>query len=237
MGDTLKEPDTEIHEESQVQEPEKVKVGEKEYTQEELNKVVELGEIGREVESKYNTKLDKVWPEYTKATQELKTLREEKARIEAERVNQKQQSGEQLTDEEVAQQAREQARRIGLALNEDVEAKVTQKVMEVLEARDLLNTCKEYEGEYSGKDGRPSFKTKEILEYMDETGIKNPEKAYKDKYEKELDSWKEEQIKKSKPSGLYTERAAQAGSREPSEIKPTKDNLDQLIKDALEGNI
>lgn len=236
-GDFFKsEPEPEVVPEA-PKEPEKVKVGEKEYTQEELNKVVELGELGREVESKYNTKLDKVWPEYTKTTQELKALKEEKAKLETERLSQKQQSGVQLTDDEIAQQARDQARRIGLALNEDVEAKVTQKVMEVLEARDLLNTCKEYEGEYNGKDGRPSFKTKEILEYMDETGIKNPEKAYKDKYEKEIDSWKEEQIKKSKPSGLYTERAASAGTREPREVRPNRDNLDQLVRDALEGNI
>jgi len=234
MPDFFKDPEPEPEE---PKASEKIKVGEKEYSQEELSELVGLGELGREVEQKYNTKLDRVWPEYTRTTQELKQLKEEKVKLEQERLNQKVNQGEQLSEEEVARQAREQARRIGLALNEDVEQKVTQKVMEVLEARDLLNTCKDYEEEINGKDGRPVFKTQEILQYMDETGIKNPEKAYKDKYETQLDSWKEEQIKKAKPKGLITEETSPAGNKIPSEVRPTRDNLDQLVRDALEGNI
>jgi hypothetical protein len=237
MADFFKDepPQEEVVEE--VAEPEKIKVGEEEFTQEELSSLVGLGKLGREMEEKYNTKIDRVWPEYTKTTQELKALKEEKERLEAERVSQKANTGAELTDEEVAKQAREQARKIGLALSEDVETKVSQKVMEVLAARDLLNDCKDFEGELNGKDGRPAFKTQEVLKHMDETGIKNPEKAYKDLYEKELDAWKEQQIKKAKPSGLVTEGASAAGGKEPREVKPTAENLDQLVRDALAGNI
>jgi len=237
MADFFKDepPQEEVVEE--VAEPEKIKVGGEEFTQEELQNLVGLGKLGREAEEKFNTKLDKVWPEYTKTTQELKAEKEKNQRLESERLSQKTSAGEQLTDEEVARQAREQARKIGLALSEDVETKVTQKVMEVLEARDLLNNCKDFESELNGKDGRPAFKTQEVLKHMDETGIKNPEKAYKDLYEKELDAWKEQQIKKAKPSGLVTEGASAAGGKEPREVKPTRDNLDQLVRDALEGNI
>ncbi len=236
MADFFKEPDVATEPEPEP-EPEKIKVGEEEYTQEELSSLVGLGKLGREMEEKYNTKIDRVWPEYTKTTQELKALKEEKEKLESERLNQKANTGEQLTDEEITRQAREQARKIGLALSEDVETKVTQKVMEVLQARELLDTCKDFEGEINGKDGRPAFKTQEVLKHMDETGIKNPEKAYKDLYEKEIDAWKEQQIKKAKPGGLVTEEAAPNSNKQPSEIRPTRDNLDQLVRDALIGNI
>ena len=51
---------------------EKVKVGEKEYSQDELSKLVGLGEKWTETETKFNTKMDRVVPEYTKATQKIK---------------------------------------------------------------------------------------------------------------------------------------------------------------------
>ena len=56
----------EIPQEKTAQEIEKVKIGEQEYTQEELDRYVKLGKLAQEAEDKYNTKLDRVWPEYTK---------------------------------------------------------------------------------------------------------------------------------------------------------------------------
>ena len=234
--DSKKEPE-EVERLEGKKELEKIKIGEKEYTQEELSELVGLGELTKEVETKYNTKLDKVWPEYTKTTQELKVLKEEKEKWEEERAKGKVLTGEQLSEEEIAKQAREQAKRIGIALSDEVEEKVTRKVMEVLEARDLLNTCKDHEEEINGKDGRPVFKTQEILAYMDETGIKNPEKAYKDKYEEELTRWKEEEFKKVKSRGLVTEERGGGGAKEPKPLKVDKTNFEELVREALEGKI
>ena len=225
---------TEVQQE--VKEPEKIKVGEKEYTQDELASIVGLGELGREMETKYNTKIDRVWPEFTKTTQELKTLREEKAKSEAERINQKVNDGQQLSEEEAIRQAKEQARKIGIPLNEEVEEKITRKVMEVLEAKDLLNTCRTFEEDLDGKDGRPAFKTQDILKHMDETGIKNPEKAYKDKYEEQLDKWKEDKIKSAKPKGMPTEEGG-SGAKSPADVKVDKTNFDGMVREALSGGL
>ena len=66
MADTdfFDKPEEKVDEpkEEEKQEEAKVKVGEKEYTQDELSKLVGLGEIGAEAEEKFNVKLDKVWP-------------------------------------------------------------------------------------------------------------------------------------------------------------------------------
>ena len=43
--------------------PEVIKLGEKEYSQEELSKLVGLGEQAVELETKWDTKLDRLMPE------------------------------------------------------------------------------------------------------------------------------------------------------------------------------
>ena len=43
-----------------------------------------------------------------------------------------------------------------------------------------------------------SLKKIAILEYMRDNGINDPELAYKIKYEKELDAWKEKKISSAK---------------------------------------
>jgi hypothetical protein len=63
--------------EDQQGESQKIKVGEKEYTQDELNTLVGLGQIAQEVETRYNTKIDRVYPEFTKSQQKLKTYESE----------------------------------------------------------------------------------------------------------------------------------------------------------------
>jgi len=60
--------------EEETTEPEKIKVGEKEYTQDELNKVVGLGETASEYEQKWNSPIKDIYKGYTQTTQEKKEL-------------------------------------------------------------------------------------------------------------------------------------------------------------------
>src|ERR1035437_2250465 len=50
-----------------------------EYSPEEATNLVELGNKYKKIESDLNTSLDKVYPEYTKTSQENKTLKEQLA--------------------------------------------------------------------------------------------------------------------------------------------------------------
>jgi hypothetical protein len=212
-------------------EEEKIKLGEDEFSKDELSELVKLGKIGREAEEKYKTKIDRVWPEYTKAQQKLKEFEESQSSKEKEDIEKKAQSGEELTEDEMRKRAREEAKKLGLMTEEDFELKYTQR----REVEKLLDTCKGLEDDINGEDGRPVFKTQDVLEYMQENGIRDPEKAYKVKYEEELDKWKEGVLKKAKPKGLVTEESSPAGSKQPQEVKATKDNLSELINESLYG--
>jgi hypothetical protein len=83
------------------------------------------------------------------------------------------------------------------------------------------------------KDNRPTFDKKELLEYMDQTGISNVDAAYKIKYEKELDDWKMKTLNSGKRPGLYTVSNSSAGGKMPLDVRPTSENIDALISEAL----
>lgn len=218
--------------------PETVKVGDKEYSQEELAELVKMGEFGKEVETKLNTKLDKVYPNYTRNTQELKEL---KAKIE-----ELEQAGaskaEQLDpeDEVAIKKAREAAKKIGLVTNDDIKDFIKSEFpnfyKEHRATEKLLEQASTFEEKYNGKDGKPVFRSDEMLEFMRDSGITSPETAYKVRFEKELDEWKADQLAKSKKSGFYTDDRETTGSKQPVEPRPNKENLERLIQEALYGS-
>ena len=98
----------------------------------------------------------------------------------------------------------------------------------------LLEECAGLEEEVTGEDGRPKFNTEDMLKHMEETGIKSPMKAYKDKYEKELDEWKESELNKTRGSSLPT-LSSMGTNKQPIAPKVTKDNLNEMVREALLG--
>ena len=211
----------------ETKEPEKIKVGEKEYGQEELSRLVGLGELGMELETKWNTKLEKVYPEFTKATQDRDTYKKRVEEFEAQETKTKAEKGEELSPEEIKKQAIAEAETLGLVHS----GNVNQFIANYLQARDLIDDAEAVIAQ-AGEEGKPKTTTKELLGHMEETGIKSPEKAYKDKFEKELETWKEGQLDKAKGNGMETLDSSTAGSKEPESPKLT--NLDSL-RDAMKS--
>ncbi len=225
-----------IFEETQEQEaPEKIKVGEKEYSQDELNKFVGLGEMATELESKWNTKLDRLYPEYTKKSQKLSELEdwktkqeEESTKAEEEKLVQKSTEAE-LSPEEQAKLIKQELGKYGVVTKDDIFKYIAdfnqgQSILSDIDG--IVSSAKE--------DGKPVATRQEIVDYMDENGVKNPKIAYKLMFEDELKDWETKQIGKIKKSGLVTEEGSTAGSKSPAPVKVTKDNLQALLSAALE---
>src|SRR3990167_8257183 len=134
MADFFDKPEEKVEEvKTEEAEPEKFKVGEEEFTQEELNKLVGLGKIGAEAEEKYNVKIDKVWPNLQQTINEKKTLEQEIENLKQAKVATKVEEGVQLSEDEVANQARQEAKKLGLLTTDDVDALVDRR----LEAREI----------------------------------------------------------------------------------------------------
>lgn len=232
MADFFNKPEEKVEEKVEVEEVEKIKLGESEYSQEELQGMVGLASKVKEYEKNSGTEFEKLTSEFGKRGQTIGDLRKEIDEIKNRELQEKVETKQDLSEEEAIRQAQTQADKLGLVTKESV----NRYVAESLEARDLLDSCKDLSDEINGKDGRPAFKTEEVLTYMRDTGFKNPMKAYKDKYEKEIDTWKEQQFAKRKPANLVTEQSTNVGSKQPDPVKVTRDNLESMVKESLWGN-
>lgn len=216
-------------------EPEKIKLGEKEYTQEELTEMVGIAEKTREIETNLNTKIDRVYPEYTKATQKNKEYEAKIKEIEG-RIG-----TPQNLDENAIREAREAAKKIGI-VTEDSFATFMQEhfrnyYLQERQAERLIDECHDLEKEIDGTNGQPKFKTEQVLQWMADNGGKNPKQAYKMMYEKEIDSYKEKKLSEAKRGGFISQEEGNAGGKEPAKVPVTRDNIEVLMHEALgQGN-
>lgn len=223
---------TEQEAEAGIEKIEKLKIGEKEYTQDELERLVGLGELGRELEDKWSTKLDRLYPEYTKRTQEISELKKQLSSTQVAEVNKKAESGQELTPEEVKQQALAQARDLGIVTKDDLQEYVESYYVQRRSAERLLEDTESIV-KSSASEGKPKTTTADLLEYMQEKGVKDPRDAYELMFKNELREWERQQLNSIKPSGLFTESRSTAGAKQPPTVKITKDNLESLVLDEL----
>lgn len=207
---------------------ESFKLGDKEYSQEDLQKLVGLGELAQEAETKWNTPINKVFPEYTKATQKIKEYEAKIKEYEAPKPVENPLPNTQLTAEQ-KDEARRQLAELGFG--EDQYRRI---VREELAAKDLISNVNSIVTNQS-KIGNPATTAEDLLTHMQETGIKDPTKAYKDMFESELDAIKEKKLATIRPQGMVTTEASTAGSKMPSTIKVNRANLAQIVTEALGG--
>ena len=207
---------------------ESFKLGDKEYSQEDLQKLVGLGEMAREAEEKWNTPINKVFPEYTKATQKNKEYEAKIAELQAPKPTENPLPNAQLTSEQKEEAKRQLAE---LGFGEDQYRRI---VREELAAKDLISNVNSIV-ENQSKIGNPATTSQELLTHMQETGIKDPTKAYKDMFETELDAIKEKKLATIKPQGMVTTEASTAGSKMPTNIKVNRANIAQIVAEALGG--
>ena len=212
-----------------VEEPEKIKLGEKEYTQDELSKLVGLGETANELETKWNTKIDRLYPEYTKATQDKKELEAKLKEYEEKQVESKVQSGAELTPEELAKQTRAELRKVGGITTEDV----NDYIYRALEARDLKEDI-EAVVETNKAAGKPETDFEGLVGYMQTSGVRNPQDAYDLMFKNELKEWERKQIDSIKRPGMVTEDTSTAGAKQPPQrVAITKENILDQLDEAL----
>ena len=235
----MTEPDN-FYQESQqpiqqaTQEPSTIKLGDKEYSQQDLERLVGLGQTAAELEDKWNTKIDRLYPEYTQSRQKLSEYeKREQTRQLQEQQQRYQQPNYQPSQEELRQQALAEADRLGLIH----QGNISQYVMNYMQANQLISDADAIASE-AESEGKPRTTAADIISYMDENGIRNPETAYKLMYERELDEWKERQLDSVRPKAMYTETSSNAGSKMPQEksLKGVKESeLVELVGEALRG--
>jgi len=233
-----KKEDIKEEEKEESTEPEKIKLGEEEYSQDELNDLVGLGKIAKEAEEKYNVKVEGIWPKFQQTINENVEFRkaqeeEEKAKAEDtkakedEEITKKAAEGEELTEEEQLALAATKLKGMGFVSKDEIDKTVNA----ILEGRDLLGQTKNFIAEQETA-GNPKVSAEDLLTFMSDKGIKDPQIAYKIKFEAELDQIKEDKLKGIKKDTFVTEE--KGGGIKLPETKPiTRANLTEALSDAL----
>lgn len=205
-----------------VEEP-KVKIGDVELAESEARDLLELGKIAKEAEEKYERPISKYWPEYTRTKQENEALKAELDKVKTQPTTV---SADPQDPEAQRRQAIEAAEKLGLLHQGNIKGVVENivagyRLMD--ETRSVLSGAK--------ADGKPVPAEDELLSYMEETGIKNPQTAYKVMYEEQLAKWNTEQMSKVKPKGMTTQESSTAGAKQPAPPAPVTD--EKALKSAL----
>jgi DNA-directed RNA polymerase specialized sigma54-like protein len=214
----------------------------------EAQELIETGRKTREMEQRWNTKLDSVWPEYGRSREELKKVSEEKQRLEDQikTFQQKQSEGLETPTDEL--KAKDAARKLGIALNEDLDKAgyIKKDTLDAfLEERDkkrdeqkratdaVLAEADKLEKEISGSDGRPKFSKRLVLAYASAYGMNNLQQAYEDMYQEDLKSWKDAQIEKNRGASL--KGLGTGGKKEPNTPRITGSNFRKVLEESLHG--
>lgn len=232
---------------TQTQDPQPITLGEKQYTQEELEQAVGIAEQAKELEERWNTRLDRLMPAYTQTTQQLsekdRQIEELNSKLTAQ-ITAKAEAGQEMTDDEQAKFVRENAKKYGLVTEDNFESLYqTRREAEQNEARasQLIGKVDDFVATQA-QEGKPTITKERLVEYMDDNGygemaehnmdraIKN---AYNEMFSSELDDWKLKQLSVNKPSGLYTQSQSTAGAKVPEEKRVTSENLSGAINDVM----
>ena len=215
--------------EEQIQEqPATIKLGEKEYSQDELQKLVGLGQQAVELEEKWDTKIDRLMPEFSKSREEIKSLREQvetKAQI---KIEEKESKGEGLSPEEQKKLLKEELKKLDVMTTDDFEEKYWNR-----RAGEKLYETTESVISRAEKDGLPKTTPEELLSYMGETGIKKPEVAYEVMFKSQLRDIELRKLQSLRPQGLHTTSESTAGAKQPQQVSVTRNNMGSLLDEVL----
>ena len=229
---------------------EKVVINGQEYDVNQAQELIGLGQKTREYETQWNTKLDKVWPEYGKTTQTLKTREAEltEARSKLAQYEQKKDAGVETSMD--VRQAQEAARKLGITLKDDLEKEgyirktelesileqhISKREQEKEAVNQVLSQADKLEKEIDGSDGRPKFIKKVVLAYANAYSIPDLDAAYKDMNSEALKTWQDAQLASKKSPSLKTLKGGNA-TKQPAPVAMNDGNVNEALKEALWGS-
>ncbi len=226
--------------------PEQIIINGREYTPEDASSLIELGNKYREYEKNLNTSLDKVVPEYTRATQRAarlseveKELQEKNARLEE--LQRKQQEKALPSDRDTVLKT---AREYGLVDKDllssegyikktDLDEYFSQRQNQQQLVDNILKQAGSLEKDIDGSDGRVPFDQKAVLAYASAYNISDLKEAYDQMNERANAKWKEAQLAREQRPGLTTLKGG--GKKVPEHPKVTDDNFRQMWDELYGG--
>lgn len=222
------------------EETDKIKLGDQEFSTDELQDLIGAGRKLKEIEEKQGQPVEDIltsWGrrgetigELKKEAEQAKLLREENERLK------NPPSKEVIDQEQVKKEVYEEMKALGYAPKDELLKEFNELYNRNRDGERLLSQVKKVSRE-AKTDGKPEVTPEKLLEFMaDPSNPKDPQKAYNVMFEKELDEWKTERINKSKGSSILTETKSSAGGKEFTPKRPgSREELRSSLTDQLYG--
>ena len=220
----------EVQEEVQSDAPDKITVGEQEFTQDELQDMVGLKDKVSDIETQLGQSFDHVTKSWGDRGNRIAELEKQIADTGQAQIQQKAQTQgwDSLSPEEADKAAVAELSRLGIPTAEGLDNIVAEKV----EAMRVIDNVDNFISQ-NQTAGKPEVTTEELLQSMDRTG-QDHEQAYANMFPSQLKAWEEARVKQEAPTqGMVTEPASTAGAKQPQPSKVTADNLGEAIDKSL----
>lgn len=225
--------------------PSNIVINGKEYSSEEAQELIETGRKTHDYETKYNTKFENIWPDYTRLSQEKSQWQTEKQKYESQIAEFEKKQTQGVETPEDIKKAKEAARNLGLVLSEDLSSQgyikkdeldeyFNKKIQEQESVKSVLAEADRLKDEIDKSDAPVKFKKKAVLAYAGAYGISDLRQAYEEMNSDILGPWKEAQIASKKSQSLKT--LATGGKKSPTDVRVTNDNVKELLHEALIGS-
>lgn len=216
---------------------EKVKVGDQEFTPDELSDLVGSGRKLKELEEKQGQPIDDILHSWGKRGETIGELKKQKEEYEKELDKFKNPPAKEEVDREaVRKEVLDEMKGFGFATKEELLKEMNNLYQNNRAGERMLSAVKRVSREATA-DGKPEIEPEKLLEFMaDPNNPKDPQKAYNVMFEKELDEWKLAQIDKAKKPGMIIEKETTAGGKvfEPKKIT-SKEELTSALRSSIFG--
>jgi len=209
----------------------------------EAQELIETGRKTREYETKYNTKLDSVWPEYTKLSQERSSWnqKEQEYQRQINEFKSKQERGVETPAD--VQEARNAAKKLGIVLDEDIKDKFVskddlekwytgrreQERTEEAQVKAVYAEADRVADELKKINSPVPFNKKAVIAYAGAYGFTDLRAAYEDMFAEQLAPWKEAQLAAKKSPSLKTLQPGQ--KKAPEAPRVTSDNFKDMVRE------
>lgn len=196
---------------------EKIKIGEVEYSTQEVDDLMGAGKRLKEMEEKQGQPVDDILKSWGRRGEEIgnykKQVEELNSKV-AELSKPPKKEGEALTEAEIEVQVKAEAKKYGLLTSEEARDLATEIYNNNRAGEKLLSRTSRVLKE-AKKDGRPVVEVEKLLEFMaNPDNPKDPQNAYDIMFKKELKDWETAQVGKLKNKGMATETGTSA-NKEP----------------------
>jgi len=208
--------------------PQNYQIGEKEYSLDELQTLIDKGSYALEMEKEFNTDFKGAWSAYGKSQNKVKELEDA---LEVERKAKADAAQSAPTTSQLPNLDEELSKR-GYLSKEDADKLLDEKLTYREQVQAIASQFKKLEGEITGEDGRPKFETEKVLGYMKENNLIDPQKAYDMMNLDEISNWKAEQIAK-KPGFAPSNTSNTASNKQPQPVTYNRDNVDMALREVL----